>query len=73
MVYIRWWNKERHSCVYDLKEDDDVNFHSCFLYSYIVLTFDEHPKKVGQMEVMQENDDDARSFVGLASVQLPNK
>jgi hypothetical protein len=66
MVYIRWWNKERHSCVYDLKEDDDVNFH-------IVLTFDEHPKKVGQMEVMQENDDDARSFVGLASVQLPNK
>jgi hypothetical protein len=34
------------------------------------LTFDEHPKKVGQVEVVQENDDDARSFVGLAPVQL---
>ena len=37
----------------------------------MTFTFDKHPKKVGQMEVMQENDDDARSFVGLASVQLP--
>ena len=37
----------------------------------MTFTFDKHPKKVGQMEVMQENDDDARSLVGLASVQLP--
>jgi hypothetical protein len=46
---------------------------SCVIFkkvNLVGLTFDEHPKKVGQVEVVQENDDDARSFVGLAPVQL---
>lgn len=34
------------------------------------LTFNKHPKEVGQVEVVQENDDDARAFVGFATVQL---
>jgi len=34
------------------------------------LTFDKHPEEVGQVEVMQEDDDHARAFVGLADVDL---
>ena len=34
------------------------------------LTFDEHPEEVGQVEVMQEDDDNARALVGLADVDL---
>ena len=35
-----------------------------------ILTFDEHPEEVGQVEVMQEDDDNARALVGLADVDL---
>ena len=38
------------------------------------LTFDEHPKEVGQMEVVKEvgqkDDDDARARVGFISIHL---
>lgn len=45
-----------------------------FCVSFLVssLTFDKHPEKVGQMKVVQEDDDDARAFVRLAAVQLHN-
>lgn len=36
------------------------------------ITLNEHPKKVGQVEVVQENDDDTRALVRLITVQLFN-
>ncbi len=36
----------------------------------LIFTFYEHPEEIGQMEVMEEDDDDAGSLVRLSSVEL---
>ena len=34
------------------------------------FTFNEHPEEIGQVEVVKEDDDDTRTFISFASVQL---
>ena len=34
------------------------------------LTFNEHPEKVSQVEVVQEDDNNTRPLVGLSTIQL---